>query len=196
MIAASSFHRTLCSTMVFLLLVGLTSCSLFSTRTPEDPETEGGTFFQPDTPEQVIDNIAVAISEMNTLNYRRSFAADLTFLPTATAQARESVFANWGRPQEEQYFSALAAASSINTGHGIVFNDRQLNFDTESRYTFFAKYVLTARHNRTDAMTEVQGLLEWVIVQGSNGLWEVREWTDQEFESFPSWSDMKAKFIN
>ncbi len=182
--------------LAIAMVFAISSCSLFSTRSPEDPVTDAGTYSQPDTPEQVIDNIQAAVSELNALNYRRSFAEDLVFQPTATAEAREPVFANWGRAQEEQYFTSMAAAASLNTGHGVALNDRSFTIISASRYVLDATYVLTVNHRRPDAPTEVQGRLRWVIEQGASGLWELTEWTDQELGSNLSWSDLKAEFIN
>ena len=184
------------SVLAVAMMIALSSCSLFSTRSPEDPVTEAGTYSQPDTPEQVIENIETAVSEMNALNYRRSLSDALKFQPTATAEARESVFANWGRTQEEQYFTSMAAAASLSSGHGIALNDRSFAIVSDSRYVLDATYVLTVNHRRPDAPTEVQGRLRWIIEQGTDGLWILTEWTDQELGSIPSWSDLKAEFIN
>jgi len=192
-----SFSRRLISIpgATLLATVFLAGCSLFSTRNPEDPLSDAGTFDQPDTPEQVIDNIVAAIAELNTLNYRRSLSESLDFHPTATALSRESVFLNWGRPQEEQYFSTMAAAASMNTGHQLALYDRSFTIVTDAEYVLDATYVLKVNHRRPDAPSEVQGRLQWVIRQESGGLWELAEWTDQELGSNPSWSDLKAEFL-
>ncbi len=174
----------------------MAGCSLFSTRDPAEPITDSGTFIQPDTPEQVIENIQAAISELNTLNYRRSFNELLLFRPTATAEARETVFLNWGRSQEEQYFSAMVASANSGTGHNLALNDRSFAIVSDSRFVLDATYVLTLNHNRPDADTRVQGRLQWVIEQGQDGLWSLTEWTDQELGLSASWSDLKAVFID
>lgn len=182
---------------VFLFVVvsvAWTGCSVFSPREPEEPLEDTGSFIQPDTPEQVIENIQTSILELNTLNYRRSLSEELTFHPTATAQARESVFLSWSRSQEEQYFSAMVAAASMNEGHSLQLNDRTLTLLSESGFVLDATYVLTVNHRRTEVPTQVQGRLQWVLSQGSDGLWALQEWTDQELGSQPSWSDLKAEF--
>lgn len=179
-----------------LVVSGLfvTGCSVFSTREPEEPLSDTGTYIQPDTPEQVIDNVQSAIAELNTLNYRRSMAEDMSFQPTATAQARESVFLSWSRSQEEQYFSALVAAASLNQGHSLQLNDRTLTLLSENEFVLDATYVLSVNHRRTEVPTQVQGRLQWMLRQGEDGLWALQEWTDQELGSEPSWSDLKAEF--
>ena len=177
------------------LLFVLNSCSLFSTRDPEQPLTDAGTYEQPDTPEQVIENLTAAIGELNTLNYRRSLSEDLIFHPTASAESREPVFTNWGRSQEEQYFSALVGAASLNTGHQLRLYDESFTIVSNTEYLLDATYILTVNHRRPDAPSEVQGRMQWLIRQLSGGLWELVEWTDQELGSNSSWSDLKAEFI-
>ncbi|HAY35422.1 MAG TPA: hypothetical protein DCY57_00320 [Bacteroidetes bacterium] len=178
-----------------LAVLTLTACSVFSTREPEDPLAESGTFDQPDTPEQVIDNIQFSIAELNTLNYRRSLSESFTFRPSASAQARESVFASWTRSQEEQYFSALTAAAALNVGHVLALNDRSLTLVAPDEFVLDATYVLNINHSRAEVPKQVQGRLVWVLKQGSDGLWSILEWTDQELGSEPSWSDLKAEFM-
>lgn len=181
--------------LAFLLMSTLSACSVFSTREPEDPLEDSGTYIQPDTPEQVVENIQNAVLELNTLNYRRSMAEDFVFEPTATASARESVFLSWSRAQEEQYFSALVAAAALNTGHSLQLNDQTLTLIQANEFVLDATYVLLVNHRRTEVPTQVQGRLQWVLRQGSNGLWALTDWLDQELGNEPSWSDLKAEFM-
>jgi len=139
--------------------------------------------------------LQAAISELNTLNYRRSLAETLIFRPTATALARESLFSSWSRSQEEQYFSAMAAAAALNTGHSLQLNDQSFTLIGAGAFILDATYVLTINHRRTEVPVKVQGRLRWLIEQGSGGLWSLTDWTDQELGSEPSWSDLKAEFM-
>ncbi len=185
--------RTLASGLVAALLF-LSGCSVFSTREPEDPLGDTGSFVQADTPEQVIENLQAAVAELNTLNYRRSLSEQFTFQPTASAQARETVFLSWSRSQEEQYFSAMVAAASLNEGHSLQLNDQSLTLLSESEFVLDATYVLTINHRRAEVPVRVQGRLQWILRQGQDGLWALEEWLDQELGTEPSWSDLKAEF--
>lgn len=178
-----------------LILALLSGCSLFSTREPEPPATESGTFAQPDAPEQVIENISNAIAELNTLNYRRSLSEQLIFRPTATAEARDAIWTGWGRAEEEQYFNTLVAAAAASDGHALVLNDQSLTVVDVARFQLDATYILSVNHRRPDASTQVQGRLIWQIVQRADGLWELAEWTDQELAGTATWSDLKAEFV-
>lgn len=182
--------------LLFACLFMVAGCSVFSPRDPEDPIDEAGTFLQPDTPEQVVENIRAAISELNTPNYSRSFSTDLRVTPTATADAQDpGIWSAWSRAEEEQYFSTLAAAAQFGSNHELVLNDQNISIITDSRYEIDASYALTINHNRPDVPTAVQGRLIWVMIQGEDGLWHLSEWTDRELSNTPSWSDMKAAFV-
>lgn len=178
-----------------ILVLLLAGCDLFSARTPEPPLDEGGTFLQPDTPEQVVANLQAAVAELNTLNYRRSLADDVTFTPTATAEARDPIWSGWGRTEEERYFSTIAAAARQTTGNALELNDRSFTILSDDRYVLDATYRLTVNHRRTDAPTTVQGRLVWILTRGADGLWQLQSWTDQELGTNPSWSDLKAAFV-
>jgi len=176
-----------------ILVLG-SGCDLFAPRTPEDPITEAGTFTQPDTPDLVVDNLLAAIAELNTANYRRSLAEDLTFEPTAVAQARDpSLWASWSRTEEVSFFTTLAEAARQRSGHSLRLEDTATEVG-DTRYTLDATYVLIVRHRLPTVPDTVQGRLLWQIEQGADGLWALRRWTDQELGNTPSWSDLKAEF--
>ena len=176
-----------------LLLMG---CDALQPRTPETPETTGGTFLQPDTPEQVVENVQAAIAELNTTNYRRSFAQTLTFTPTLAAEARDgALWTTWSRTEEEGYFSTLAAAAQFASGHELRLDEQTTSIVGTDRFLLDARYTLTVQHRRTDVATSVQGRLIWTITQGDDGLWSIAEWTDRAITGNASWSDLKASFI-
>lgn len=171
-------------------------CSLFSTREPEPPISEAGTFLQPDTPEQVVENIQAAIRELNTPNYSRSINQELLFTPTSIAQAQNpATWSNWSQVEEQQYFSTLAAAAEFGSNHELQLNDQTFSIISEQRYDLDASYTLTINHNRPGVPTQVQGRLIWVITQGEDGLWSLKEWTDRVLGNSPSWSTLKSEFI-
>jgi hypothetical protein len=173
----------------------LASCDVFSARDPEPPAEEGGTFLQPDTPEQVIENIQSAIEELNAPNYGRSLAPGLKFTPTPAALGQDpATWAAWGKAEEERYFSTAAAAAQVATGHRLVLTDPTVSVLGDDRFQYDATYALTINHNRPELPTAAQGRLIWIITQGDDGLWSLSEWTDRELGAAVSWSDLKAGF--
>lgn len=180
--------------LAVLFALAMAGCDLFSTRTPESPIQEGGTYEQPDTPEQVIENLRFAVAELNPRNYRRSFADDFVFRPAPEAEARDpSLWSSWGAAQEAQAFTALAESAARTTGNGLSLQ-YTASFESERRVLIDGSYVLTVRHRRTELPVTVQGRLLWTLVQGEDGLWAIERWTDQMVGSASSWSDLKAAF--
>lgn len=181
---------------LLLLFVLVAGCDLFATRDPAPPVEESGTYVQPDTPEDVVANVQAAVVELNAQNYRRVFADAFTFTPTAAAQAQDpSIWGDWGREEEERYFSTLVAAAQLSAGNELGLADRQESFPSEDRYELHATYQLTVNHRRPGLPATLQGRLVWVITQGSDGLWRLQQWTDQSLGNEPSWSDLKAEFV-
>ena len=183
------------SRKALILLVLLSGCDLFSTRSPQAPVEDSGTYVQPDTPNLVIDNIRNAVAELNAQNYRRSFAADFVFEPTAAAEARDpSIWMGWGVQDEESYFSGLVEAARLSTGNELRLSDVETTAG-ETEFTVNATYLLTVNHRRPDLPQTLQGRLVWTIRQGEDGLWYLAEWTDRQVGDAASWSDLKAAFI-
>lgn len=174
----------------------LTGCDLFSTREPAPPLEEAGTYVQPDTPDQVIENLQFAVSELNAQNYRRSFSDALEFQPTASAEASDpSIWTGWSVQDEDSYFRAAAQAARLTTGNEVRLTEANLSAVTPERFTFDAGYVLTINHRRPDLATSLQGRLVWTLEQGEDGLWRITQWIDREVGDADSWSKLKAEFI-
>ncbi len=182
----------------FLLFVAATlssGCGVFDTRTPEPPIVDGSQFLQPDTPEQVIQNIELAVGQKSPQNYRRSLSPGFLFTPTATAAARSSIWLNWSTTEEEQYFTTAIAATPESSNASLELNDRTFSVVDESTARLDATYVLRIDHSRQDAPTTAQGRLTWQFEKGDDGLWYLSTWVDQEIENQISWSDFKESFV-
>jgi hypothetical protein len=184
--------------LLFALSFLLSSCGIFTPRTPETPVGTSGTWLQPDTPDRVMENIKNAIAEKNVQNYVRSLASNLTFQPTLEAQAKQSViWTRWTTTEEEAYFSRLQSASTTFSGHSLQLLDITQTIIDNTHNQVQASYILRLPHSRTDEgiATEFRGRLVWIMAQGSDGLWRLHQWLDQSTEGKPSWSDLKAAFV-
>lgn len=178
------------------LVVVLAGCDVFSTRDPAPPLEDSGTFSQPDTPDQVIQNVQNAVSELNAQNYRRSFAADFEYRPTAAAEARDpSIWTGWGLQDEESYFRAIVQSARQTSDNDLRLDDPALSAISPDQFTLDAGYVLNLNHRQSDLPTLLQGRLTWTLEQGEDGLWGITEWADREVGDAASWSDLKAEFI-
>lgn len=184
--------RLASSGLVLLCLLALAGgCDAFTPRTPEMPGQEGGTFVQPDTPEQVVENVQASIAELNTSTYVQSFADDFDYL---SADPQNPVFDGWDLLKERAYFTTLAAAATPGATHELRLLDEAFDFQPDDATRFTASYVLTVQHRNATAPTTVQGRLQWTLGQDEDGLWRIASWTDQEIDGAASWSDLKAAF--
>ncbi len=183
--------RALC---LLMLLLGA-GCDLFAPRTPEDPLEGAGPFVQPDTPDLVVENLTQSFDALNTTAYRRSLGTGFTFTPTPTALARDAFWSTWSMAEEESYFRTLVAAAQPGARYTLRLADVGTPEVTEDRYVLDASYVLTVPHRRPDAPTTVQGRLRWTITRADDGLWYLSSWIDESLGNAPSWSDLKAAFI-
>jgi hypothetical protein len=191
--ATTRYAGIVATVVVTSLMAG---CALFDTRDPEPPIVVGGTYLQPDTPEQVVANLISAVGELNTLNYRRSFSDEFVFQPTASAEASSPIWNGWGVTNEEQYFSALSAAGRFGSNHRLLLTDESPTPVSDRLSIVDSNYELTINHNRPEIPTSVEGQLRWEIEQGTDGLWRLAAWTDREVSSASSWSDLKAEFVD
>jgi len=149
--------RSTIRTRALILLVFATGCDLFATRAPEPPGTETGTFLQPDTPDQVLENLRFAIAELNAPNYRRSFSDDLHFQPTVEAEANDpAIWNGWGVQEEESYFRALVEAARLTSGNELRLTDVEQTAGPD-RYTVDASYVLVFNHRSAELPNRLQG---------------------------------------
>ena len=182
------------SRLIFWSVLLLASCDVFTPRTPEEPMGQAGTYLQPVTADIVVDNLKAAITELNATNYRRSLDPELEFKPTAVAEARDpSLWASWSSAEENSYFTTMAEAARNQVGHGLRLEDGSTELG-DTRYTMDAHYMLVVLHGRDGVPDTLQGRLIWEIIQGDNGLWALRQWTDQTVGNDNSWSDLKAGF--
>lgn len=183
----------------FWLLLGLLlaapGCDLLTPRTPEPPDAGSGPFVQPDTPDLVVENLIGSFTALNTTAYRRSLGEGFRFVPTPEALARDPFWPTWGMAEEETYFRTLAAAAQPGVAYDLRLADVGTPEISETRYVLDASYVLTAAHRRPDAPTVVQGRLRWTITRADDGLWYLTEWVDESLGAAPSWSDLKAAFV-
>ncbi|MFW5972431.1 MAG: hypothetical protein ACOCTG_00450 [Bacteroidota bacterium] len=168
---------------------------MFAPREPETPFQGGGTFFQADTPDIVVDNVRMAIAEMNARNYRRSLSPEIRFRPASAADAGAPTFVGWSIAEEERYFNTMAASATDGAEHQLRLNDLTVSPVSQDRYTIEGSYVLTVFHSRPEVPREVQGWLLWTLTRDETGLWRIAEWDDRQYDgNTPTWSTLKAAF--
>jgi uncharacterized protein YbaA (DUF1428 family) len=92
----------------------LVSCNIFDTRTPESPAQTSSNYSPAVNASDVFDNMQHAFSDLNTVNYLKSFSDStgsgrmLQFEPSAQARSQYvGVFLAWTKQSEQQYFENM-----------------------------------------------------------------------------------------
>ncbi|MCX6139421.1 MAG: hypothetical protein NTX15_01055 [Candidatus Kapabacteria bacterium] len=204
MLRDDSFHpvrarQRLALTLLCLLL----SCS---TRTPEEPTGNRGTYEPPTTPMLVIDNFRSAVIEKNSQNFMLCLADPsrsrypYLFEPSAEAGARfQAVFASWSITKEQQAFLSMIARLPSDQNLGLEFENSNIAFASPDSTVWVSDYILTAQLGIASLPTVLNGTLVFSITPEVSGLWSISRWSDAKrptdtVES--TWSLLKAQLSN
>jgi hypothetical protein len=184
----------------------LSSC-IFTTRTPEAPDTRRSTYQPPTSAQVVITNFQAAIREKNIENYVQCLASSDTgavsrrfmFEPSAEAAARfASVFVGWTTNRERQAFTALVASIPPTSAPTLEFSGTRFDAVSPDSAVYVANYRLRPNYQRMGAPEEFSGTLRLTISSYSSSFWAITRWSDQtpSQTTTASWSVLKAQFAN
>ncbi len=192
--------------IIILILAGLQSCDLFSTRAPEQPDVGSSSFMPPTDPYIVIYNLTNAITEKNADNYRKCFSdldslnLGFQFIPSAEAIATYSgTFARWDVNAEVNAFKSMISRLNEETRPSILLppnSDVPLGPDS---VLYTADYKLEIRHSIVNIPTDFSGKIRMTIIKDKSGLFSISTWYDIDppaGDSTKSWSILKALFYN
>lgn len=190
--------------LAFAVLLAITqnACNIFQTRDPEPPSQSSSTFVPATDPSLVFTNMISAFSDLNSVNYVKSFAdsssagRNFSFEPTQEAKIKYGgVFLTWNKQSEQQYFENLR--SKIPTG-----SVANLSFETltvlslqSDSAQYEATYRLTVPHTVATLPTQATGKAQFFLIADRSRNWVIWRWVDltTSTSSF-SWSDLKGAF--
>lgn len=192
---------------MILLFLGCTSCTIFTTRTPEPPDTRRSSFQPPTSSQIVIANLQAAIREKNIENYIQCLVAGdsgtvqqrYTFEPSSEAAARfASVFIAWSVVRERQSFTAFAAKIPQMSAPTIQLSNDRFELMSPDSVVYVADYLIRPNAQQNGVAAEFSGRMRLTIASFASGFWGIRRWSDQTAaqSSSASWSVLKAQFAN
>ncbi len=193
--------------LLLLLVITMTGCDLFSTRTPENP-SESKTFFLPPTePAILVQNFESAVKNKNLENYLKCFTSntdDVTsyrFFPSQSATTSfGSLFILWGTEQERRFFNSLSALITKETLPILFWTDRKAIIENPDSAVFESDYTLNINFSDSNIPSDYNGKIRLVMISDNNGLWSISKWYDYNLGSTDtianSWSILKAKLYN
>lgn len=191
--------------ILFFLSILVSSCNIFSTRNPEEPDNGNITFLTPNSPNIVIFNLNNAINEKNAENYitcltdSSNVNLPFNFLPSANANSTFlGTFDNWTTFSEKTYMLSLISNMESFQKPLLNFTNSKLDlFPDSAIYT--SNYELQCEHKLESFPKLFQGNLRFTIVKNNNGLWYIKRWYDysnlNDTTNF-TWSFLKGRFFN
>ncbi|MDZ7318462.1 MAG: hypothetical protein ONB11_04860 [candidate division KSB1 bacterium] len=176
----------------------------FATREPEPP-TEGRTSWQlPTDPIIVLENMKNAIKEKNVENYMKCLVDSMAlfrFIPGEfEASTNAGIFENWNLLHEQSYINKAFSAVPDDSVRSLAFSRVQRSEFPDSAL-IRAEYALKLNHIMGASIPRIgKGQADFWFIR-RNGYWVIRRWIDYETKSdttvrIPSWSTIKANFIN
>ncbi len=192
-------HSTL---VVLLTTVLLVSCNIFETRTPESPAQTSSNYSPPINASDVFDNMQFAFSDLNTLNYLKSFSDSSTsgrsFQFEPSPQARSyyvGVFLNWTRQSEQQYFDNMKSKIAAGSTASLNFSLNPISIQSDSAQ-YDADYQMTIPHTQANIPKVFQGRAQFFLIKDPvSSTWTIWRWIDfRDAQNDMGWSDLKGAF--
>ncbi|HYF02865.1 MAG TPA: hypothetical protein VEC36_05785 [Patescibacteria group bacterium] len=183
------------------MCVILSSCTIFETRSPEEPTGGSVPFQQPTSKDIVVNNFKNAVSQRSEYNFISCFDTSATYIFEPSSEARPSFSGRWTLEDERRSFVALVSKISPVARFNVLFANSgfsPLNGGADS-VVFITDYVLRADHSDSLLIpTRATGTLSFTIAANrDNGLWAIRRWTDTRSEDDSvsiTWSFLKGYF--
>lgn len=192
--------------MLWFCLVCVVLIARCTTRTPEEPTGNRGTYEPPTSPQIVIENFRNAVIEKNTQNFMLCLAdpsrsrAPYVFEPSAEAGARfQAIFQSWSITKEQQAFLSIIARLPTDVALGLEFTNSTVAFSSPDSLVWVGDYRLATKLDLAGIPNVLTGTMVLSIRPETSGLWSITRWSDARrtgdtLES--TWSILKAQLSN
>ena len=178
----------------------------FATREAEPPSTNQSSWQLPTDPLIVLENMKSAFREKNVENYMRCLVDSnelFKFWPDAyDASNNPGIFERWALSFEQSYINLVFTSipddstSNLNFTGNINRDDFPDSIQLRTDYTMDLHHILSESYPR-----QGKGNVDFWFIR-RNGYWVIKRWEDHETKvdsastRLPSWSTIKANFIN
>lgn len=184
---------------VFILLFN-SSCGLFQTRTPEEPEGNNTNFPPPTTPQIVIDNFLRSFNQKNLTVYQSCFSDDsatkFMFYPSSDVfSVYPNLFSAWDLSSEIDFAKNLFSKFSAESYPVLLFTNPNLTAFSPDSTIFVSDYILDINSRDNSINNSYKGTAQFVLKINRNGLWKITQWLDfiSKNGDYPTFSVLKAK---
>lgn len=189
--------------LIFILLWSVaTSCNLFETRSPEEPDQSPVAFFPATNPTQLIQNFTNSIKYKRPQNYSDCLINDQRFNFSASADAfaqYQSIFNRWTYQDENRFFQSLVSNVSSQNLISISFDKISFNYASPDSIIFNANYEISFVLKQSSMSDNYAGSMQMTFVPTSDGVYKILRWSDYPSKNdslIPTWSTLKARFYN
>jgi hypothetical protein len=194
----------------------IAGCDLFSTRSPEPPNTSNTFIWTPaTTSDYLIDNFVGTLKLLDASNYMRVFisasdstgngAKNFTFNPAQNLdQKLRDLFIGWTPESERAWLAKLQSLLAKNSQLTIILENRLPEPTSTTTANFSADYTISIPLSSSSSVipSVVQGSLQMQMqlittVQGTQE-WRITSWTDNlsKNTTVPTWTDLKVKLAS
>ncbi len=177
----------------------------FSTRKVEPPENQQRTnWLQPTDAGDVLTNLRHAIQDRNLSNYLKCFTDSpkngrhFGFRPDNSALIRyPGVWDRWSLVQEQTYITNVFHAIPKDSALTLIYLGEGVENPLPDSTIIIREYEFNIGHTRDTGQfpRKAKGRAEFRLSLSREGFWAIYYWLDDGFEGSPSWSDVKATFI-
>ena len=178
----------------------------FATRKAESPSTDQSSWRFPTDPVVVLENMKSAFREKNVDNYMKCLVdsnALFRFIPDAyEASTNSGIFDRWDLSLEQTYINKIFTSIPDDSTRTLIFDNDFSRNDFPDSVQIRIDYTLELRHVLSESYPR-QGKGEADLwFNRRNGYWVITRWEDYETKvdsastRLPSWSTVKASFIN
>jgi hypothetical protein len=183
---------------LIIVLIGLTSCDLFSTRTPSAPDM-GGTYIwiTASTPSQLLKNFKGTLEELDAANHEKCFISDkdsttgssklvYQFIPRPGLDAAsQSIFADWSTVSERLFIAKLQSQLVKNPKATVIISNETIDqSDVHSAQVSFTYTILLPVEPSSTIPPSISGTavteVELITTEQSG-----KEWRFVKFSDFP-----------
>ncbi|MEI8133878.1 MAG: hypothetical protein WCH46_02225 [bacterium] len=196
-----------------IVSVGLCSCDLFSTRTPEPPDIGSSFVWTPASiPSTLLDNLKHTLESLDATNYTKCFLnakdsaiggekVSFMFVPRAGIDAASrSIFDSWTTQSENNFMSKLRSALVTNPRLSVIFSNAIYNQSSSNNARINSDYLIVLPTQSGSAIPDsLRGSMilqtELVTTEQSTTEWRVVNWSDFTFvgSSLKTFTDLKVQ---
>jgi len=182
-----------------IILLTVSGCDLFTTRTAEPPNQPRSNYQQAVTPDLLIQNLINSLADKDVVNYLMCFSDTsysqkvFTFSPSSSSLSQFPALGdNWGVKNEEQYFNNMISKVPANSQIVLTISNPTMSPQGDSVF-YSASYFLNVPATDPNLPQNYQGDLKFNMIRDSRSIWTIYYWQDSKSGSLPSWSELKGR---